>query len=81
MESVERPWTVESPDQLDTQWRAALRQLDIELSSDRTCLCVPPWKRDRRHRGCERSWLLFDSAVPANEAKPEGLGPDGAQVS
>jgi hypothetical protein len=60
MEWVERPWTAVSPDQIDERWRAALRQHGTELPPGKTCLCVPPWKRDRRHKSEERSWLLFD---------------------
>jgi hypothetical protein len=60
MDWAERPWNVESPDQLDTSGRADLRQHGIEVPPGKTCLCVPTWKRDRRHKREERSWLLFD---------------------
>jgi len=74
MEWVDRPWTVESPDQLDTRWRAALRQYGLELPPGKTFLYVPPWKRDRRHKNEERSWLLFDSEdrMMIFESPPDG---------
>ena len=74
MESVERPWMANSPEQLDKSWQEALRQYDIEFPTCKTFFCVPPWKRDPRHKSEERSWLLFDSEknLTIFESLPEG---------
>ena len=55
---VERPWTVERPDDLDPVWRAALVSHNLRLSSDNPGVFVPAWKRSKKRKGEEKEWLL-----------------------
>jgi hypothetical protein len=50
MESIERPWAVSSPDQLDEAWRVAMINAGIRPSGTEGFIFVPPWKSDQTHK-------------------------------
>lgn len=58
---VERPWTAERPDHLDTVWRSALVSHGVQFSPGNPAVFVPSWKRDKRRKAEEKERLLLDS--------------------
>ncbi|MGA2264016.1 MAG: hypothetical protein ABSH28_21605 [Acidobacteriota bacterium] len=60
MDWVERPWTVQSPRQLDPDWRVALDRYEAGSQPWSPRIFVPTWKRDKRNKSKESTWLIAD---------------------
>jgi hypothetical protein len=60
MDWVERPWTVDSPSQLDPDWRVALDRYEAGPQLWAPRIFVPTWKRDKRNKAKESAWLIAD---------------------
>lgn len=60
MESVPRPWTVHSREELNEEWARILDSHQMEIRLWETCVIIPPWKQSPERAHEERSRLLIE---------------------